>query len=608
MAHSAFEEQEYNKRFDLSLWKKVLRYAWRHKAVMFGIAAMMALAAGVDAVFPLLTRYAIDHFVRPGVTEGLGRFAMLYFSVVTVQAVIIWAFIQLAGRLEMFIIYDIRCDGFDHLQNLSFSYFDRTPLGWLMARMTSDCERLGSTIAWGLVDLAWGFTMMTLVAIIMLMLHWKLALIALTVVPLLAMASIWFQKRILKNYRIVRKTNSRITGAFSEGIFGARTTKTLVREKANLGEFQQLTGSMYGASVRAAILSALYLPLVLLVANVGAGLVLWNGGSAVIAGALTFGTLIAFHTYMIRFFEPIHEVARIFAELQNAQASAERVFSLLDTPVEISDSEEVKASWREWFENPPLERLNGEVRFDKVSFAYKKGEHVLHDFDLHIKAGEKIALVGETGAGKTTIVNLIARFYQPTGGKLLIDGEDYTTMPLQRLQSNIGIVLQTPHLFSGSVRENIRYGRLEASDEEVEIAAKLVNAHGFITGLEHGYDTNVGEGGSLLSTGQKQMVSFARAILADPSIFVLDEATSSVDTETEHLIQSAVDRLLQGRTSFIIAHRLSTIRSADRILVLEHGKIIEQGSHHELINKRGHYYQLYTNQFMEEKEREALSA
>ncbi|MCD4828875.1 MAG: ABC transporter ATP-binding protein/permease [Candidatus Cloacimonetes bacterium] len=609
MAHTAFEEQEYSKRFDLSLWRKMMRYAWVYKPVVILLGSTMVFAALLDAVFPLLTRHVIDNYVRPGVTEGLGGFAALYIGLVVVQAINVWGFIALAGKLQMSIIYDIRRDGFDHLQRLPFSYFDRTPLGWLMARITSDCERLGGIMAWGLVDIAWGTTMMLTVTIIMLALNWKLALIALVVVPPLAAASLWFQKRILKNYRVVRKTNSRITGAISEGIFGARTTKTLVREEANLAEYQQLTGKMYGASVRAAVMSALYLPIVLCVATVGSGLVLWKGGSSVIAGALTYGTLVAFISYMMRFFEPIHEVARIFAEMQNAQASAERVFSLLETPVDIDDSDEVKAAWPQWFEGePPQERLRGEVRFDNVSFAYKKGEQVLSDFNLHVKPGEKIALVGKTGAGKTTIVNLIARFYQPTGGRVLIDGDDYTTMPLQRLQSNIGIVLQSPHLFSGSVMENIRYGRLESSDKEVKQAARLVNADEFIERLEKGYDTEVGEGGSLLSTGQKQMVSFARAILADPSIFVLDEATSSVDTETEHLIQSAVDKLLRGRTSFIIAHRLSTIRSADRILVLEHGCIIEQGSHHELIKLKGRYYQLYTNQFMEEKEREILTA
>ncbi len=609
MANTAFEEQEYSKQFDLTLWRKVLRYAWRYKKYVAYISVTMVFTAIIDALFPLMSRYAIDDFVRPGRTAGLAGFAALYMGLVVAQAFNIWLFIALAGKLETLIVYAIRRDGFDHLQRLPFSYFDRTPLGWLMARMTSDCERLGSIISWGLVDMTWSI-MMTVVAVgIMMAMNLKLALIAMCVTPVLAAGSIWFQKHILGSYRVVRKTNSRITGAFSEGIFGAKTTKTLVREEANLGEFQELTGRMYGASVHAAVMSALYMPFVMIMATVGSALVLWNGGSAIIAGTLTYGTMVAFFGYVALFFEPINNVARLFAEMQNAQASAERVFTLLDTPVDICDSVEVKETWKEWFEeDPPRDRLQGDIVFENVSFAYKEGAQVLTDFNLHVRAGEKIALVGETGAGKTTIVNLIARFYQPTAGRILIDGADYTTMPLQRLQGNIGIVLQSPHLFSGSVLSNIRYGRLDAPDDEIEIAAKLVNAHEFITKLEKGYQTDVGEGGNLLSTGQKQMVSFARAILADPSIFVLDEATSSVDTETEHLIQQAIDRLLRGRTSFIIAHRLSTIRSADRILVLEHGRIIEQGSHHELIQQKGHYYRLYTNQFMEEREREVLTA
>jgi ATP-binding cassette subfamily B protein len=351
-----------------------------------------------------------------------------------------------------------------------------------------------------------------------------------------------------------------------------------------------------------------------LIATIGSGLAIWFGGNGIIANAITYGTLVAFISYMILFFEPVQELARIFAELQNAQASAERILSMLETEPEIRDSQDVieatsehvgallKGENRGDSINP--EKIRGEVEFRNVTFSYKDGAKVLEDFNLRVRRGEKIALVGETGSGKTTIVSLLCRFYEPVSGEIYIDGTDYTKRSLHWLQSRLGVVLQTPHLFNGTVADNIRYGNLEATMEEIVQASKMVMAHDFIVNLEKGYESQVGEGGNLLSTGQKQLISFARVILADPGLFILDEATSSVDTETEQLIQSAIDRLLRDRTSFIIAHRLSTIRSADRILVVEKGNIIESGAHHELINAGGYYYRLYTQQFIEQNEAE----
>ncbi len=602
MAHTAFEEKEYTKRFDLGLWKRIFRYALKYKVLVGSLLACMLFTALMDTIFPLLTRHVIDHYIVPKNLDGIWGFAVIYLSIVTVFGFVIGVFILIAGKLETRMIYDIRKDGFNKLQELSFSYFDRTPVGWLMARMTSDCERLGETIAWGIVDMVWGTALMIGITVVMLILNWKLALITLSVVPVLVVVSLKFQKVILGAYRKVRKTNSKITGAFNEGINGAKTTKTLVREKANLREFQELTGSMYGASVRAAVLSAIYFPLVLVISAIGSGLVVWFGGSGVIAGVMTYGTLVAFTSYIVQFFEPVWQIARIFAEMQNAQASAERVFSLLDTEVEIKDD---MIRTKNWGDKPF--RIEDEIRFENVNFTYKQGETVLRDFDLKIRAGEKIALVGETGSGKTTIVNLVCRFYQPQSGSISFDNTDSRDIPLEKLQSNIGVVLQTPHLFNGTIRDNIRYGKLDATDEEIMRALKLVNADKLIAKMENGLDTSVGEGGNMLSTGEKQMLSFARAIISDPQIFILDEATSSIDTETEHLIQDAIDKLLVGRTSFLIAHRLSTIRSADRILVLSGGEIIEEGSHHDLICLKGHYYKLYTNQFLEENEKALLT-
>jgi ATP-binding cassette subfamily B protein len=606
---SAYQEQEYNQPFNIALWKKLFHYIKPYRRDLFILAAIMAAAGGIDAVFPLMNRYAVDNFIVPGNLKGLWVFGLIYAVLICFQSANIWMLISVAGRIETGVCYDIRRIGFKRLQELSFSYFDRTPVGWLMARMTSDTQRLGETVAWGLVDIAWGSIMMLATIGIMLYLNWQLALITLSVVPVLAVVSMYFQKKILEVYRHVRRVNSRITGAFNEGIMGAKTTKTLVREEENLQEFKELTEGMRRSSVKAVVVSSIYMPIVMTLGSIGTGLALWFGGQGVIYQTVSYGTLVAFIAYTMQFFEPIRQLARIFAELQSAQASVERVFSMIETEPDVKDSPEVIREYGDVFTPnranwPPVK---GDVTFRNVSFSYKGGEEVLENFNLEVKAGETIALVGETGSGKSTIVNLICRFYQPTEGEILIDGVDYRKRSQLWLQSNIGYVLQTPHLFSGTVRDNIRYGRLDATDEEVIEAAKLVNAHDFIMKLEKGYDTEVGEGGNRLSTGQKQLISFARAVISNPRIFVLDEATSSIDTETEQIIQDAIHKVLKGRTSFIIAHRLSTIRSADRILVIRDGRIIEEGSHSELLKRKGYYYRLYTNQFMEEKEKELMS-
>lgn len=604
------KEQEYDKRFDFGLWVKILKYARPYKkwAVLLGF--LMIFVAGIDVVFPIMTKYAIDHFAVSHSLSGLKYFILGYAGLVVFQAVNIYGFISIAGKIEMGICYDIRKKGFQKLQELSFSYYDKTPVGWIMARMTSDISRLSDTIAWSMVDFVWGVIMMSGIACVMLIINWKLALLSLSVMPIIALLSMYFQQKILKAYRIVRKTNSRITGAFNEGISGAKTTKTLVREERNLEEFKVHTKKMYSSSVQAAIFSSIYLPLVLALGSIGTAIALWYGGQGVILKTLSYGTLVLFIQYTMQFFEPVRELARIFAELQSAQASAERIMSMIETESDITDSKEVIERFGDAFHSKKelWPEIKGDITFKNVSFSYKDGEKVLENFSLDVKAGETIALVGETGSGKSTIVNLACRFYEPTEGEVLVDGVDYRKLPIAWLQSNLGYVLQTPHLFSGTIRDNIRYGRLNASEEEIINAAKLVNAHEFITKLENGYDSEVGEGGNRLSTGEKQLVSFARAILANPRIFVLDEATSSIDTETEHIIQEAIQKVLDNRTSFIIAHRLSTIKSADRILVIRDGRILEQGNHKQLMKQKGYYYSLYTNQFMEEQELELLKA
>ncbi len=604
-----FDEKDYSAKFDASLWKRLLRYAKPYHKHLLGVAALMAVCALIDVLFPQLTRYAIDHFIANGTTEGFLPFVLAYLGLVLVQFAAIYGFLRLSGKIEIGVCYLIRKVGFERLQELPFSYYDRTPVGFIMARMTTDTQRLADTIGWSLLDLCWGSCYIVFAAIAMFMSNWKLALAVMVVLPPLACVSWFFQRRILKSYREVRKTNSQITGAFNEGIMGAKTTKTLVREDANYEEFTVLTRKMHKSSVRAATLSAIYLPIVISLGMMATAYALWKGGYDVFNGVITLGTLQIFISYTINFFEPVHQVARIFADLQSSQAAAERVMTLVETEPEIKDTPEVVKKFGDSFapkrENWPT--LHGDIEFDHVTFKYKEGEAVLNDFSLSVKAGQTIALVGETGSGKSTIVNLVCRFYEPSEGAVKIDGVDTRERSQLWLQANLGYVLQTPHLFSGTIADNIRYGRLDAPEEEIEIAAKMVGANTFIEKLEKGYQTDVGEGGNRLSTGDKQLISFARAILADPRIFVLDEATSSVDTETEQKIQIAIREMLKGRTSFIVAHRLSTIRNADRILVIDGGKIIEDGNHKQLIRKRGVYYNLYTNQFREEQERRVLA-
>ncbi len=598
-------EQEYEiqpKRLSLSLWRRILKLARSHWRKLGECMLMLAVLGIGEALPPLLTRYAVDTFVVEKNVGTMGWFIAIYLLLLLIDFGASYRFLQLSGQIEWSVNYDIRNRGFRKLQELPFSYYDRMPVGNLLTRITSDTAQIGEALGWGLVDFVWALFFLLGSFVAMVFLNWQLAFSAFLSLPVLIMISMYFQKKMIENQRQIRRSNSMITSAFNEGIMGARTSKTLVREDMNVEEFQDLTAQMYTRSVRAAVISSLFFPIVTSVGAIATAYVLTEGAGLVLTGSMSLGTIAAFVSYITDFFHPVQNIAATFSEFQRRQAAAERVLALLDTDPDIKDSKAVEEKFGNNF-NPNRDNwptIRGDIDFDDVSFMYKDGEEVLVHFNLHINAGETVALVGATGSGKSTIVNLICRFYEPTEGSIKIDGTDYRNRSQLWLQSNIGYVLQEPQLFSGSISDNIRFAHKEASDEQVRQAAQMVNAENFIMKLEKGYDTQVGEGGNRLSTGEKQLISFARAIIHNPRIFVLDEATSSVDTETEFMIQQAIETTLEGRTSFIIAHRLSTIRHADRILVIEDGKIVQEGTHKQLMAAQGEYYQLYTAQFREE--------
>ena len=592
MTEHYFEEEDFATQFNGQTVLRILSQARPHWPMLVGFLIGLALVALIDAIFTYLTKRIIDDAILAQNGALLVRLLQIYGALIVAQATGVFAFIYLTGVLGERVRYDLRRRAFNHLQTLSFSYFDRTPVGWIMSRVTSDTERIAELVTWGLLDTSWGILSISISMGFMFAINWRMALIVLLIIPVLIVLAFEFKRRILTEFRLVRKINSKITGAYNENITGVRVTKALAREEEDLREFQVLSGDMYRSSFRAAWLSALFLPVVQVLISLGVGAIVWYGGLQTQVGGMTIGDIQAFVGYVTFMLWPVQEMARVYAQMQQSIASAERVFSLIDAVPDIRDKPDALEA----------ESMRGLIQFEQVEFYYEPKKPVLQDFSLTVAPGETIALVGPTGGGKSTIVNLLCRFYEPKHGRILINGRDYTTYTQHALQSRVGMVLQTPHLFSGTVRENLRYGRLDAGDAEIEAAAKLAGAHEFIVNLKKGYDEQVGEGGSLLSVGQKQLISLARAILADPDIFIMDEATSSVDTLTEALIQRGMEAVMQGRTSFVIAHRLSTIKRADRIVVIENGRITAMGSHAELIRARGHYYNLYTRQFRRERE------
>ena len=608
---AAFDEKEYTKAFDLKIWKRLLPILARYKKTIVLMAVVNGLTAMMDVILPLFQKYAISRFIERGTLDGLPLYTAAYLGAIALEALMVVGFARRAMYVEMYLGRDMRRDLFGHLQTLSLSFYNVTPVGYLITRVMNDTNRIAGNIAWNLTDMAWSVLYVLSTFAAMLALNWRLALVVILIVPAVAVLTGCFQPRILHWNRKVRKLNSKITGAFNEGITGAKTSKTLVIEDQSIKSFQELTDTMRGSGVRASRLNAVYIPLTLFFSTLTVAIVLLRGGYLTAEQALDISTLAVFVSYAMGIFEPIQITAANLAEFIALQASIERVTDLLNEQPQITDTPQVVEKYGDSF-NPKRENwepLRGEIEFRDVTFRYPDGgDNVLEHFSLHIPAGTTVAIVGETGAGKSTLVNLACRFFEPTQGQILIDGRDYRERSQLWLHSNIGYVLQSPHLFSGSVRENIRYGRLDATDAEIEAAARAVSADQVVAKLEQGWDSNVGEEGDRLSTGEKQLISFARAVLADPRIFVLDEATSSIDTQTEQYIQNAIDHLLRDRTSFLIAHRLSTIRKADLILVVRDGKIVERGTHRSLLRARGYYHDLYSRQFAEENAAKVLGA
>ena len=561
----------------------------------------------VDLALPLLQRYALNHYIAERTLDTLPFYIVLYVLILLFGAAVNYTSTLGAWSTEVRINRDLRSSSFDHLQKLSFSYFNQNAVGYIHSRVMSDTGRIGSLVSWTLMDSVWHTSYLLGSIIVMLSINARLALMVMLILPLIVVLYSLFQGKLIRGNRQIRELNSKITGDFNEGITGAKTIKTLVIEEKMGRDFVADTREMRRRGIHVARLRGLFALTMHLASSLALAIVLWKGGYI---AESEVGTFSLFMTYAQGMMEPVRWIVDAISDVITTQVNIERLTRLLGTVPDVRDSEEVIAKYGDSF-NPKKENwepLRGDIEFRDVSFRYPDGdEYVLEHFNLKIPFGSNIAIVGETGAGKSTLVNLVCRFFEPTEGQVLIDGRDARERSQLWLHSAIGYVLQTPHLFSGTIRENLLYGRPEATEEEIWRALKLVSADEVVNRMDKGLDSDVGEGGDLLSTGEKQLISFARAILADPRILVLDEATASVDTLTEQKIQSAIETVIAGRTSLVIAHRLSTVRNADLILVVNDGKIVERGTHAELLKAKGCYYRLYTRQYEEEATHSALA-
>lgn len=586
---------------------RLLPHLAPHAPMMIFMILLGIAGSAVDIVLPKYQEYAINHFIAENTLDTIVAFTVTYTLFLVLKIVFDLNSTYMASKIEMYIGRDLKKKAFDHLQTLSFSYFNRNSVGYIHSRVMSDTGRIGSLVSWYLMDCVWNITYMIGALAVMLKTNAPLTLIVLVVIPIVTAVVALMQKKLTDANRRIREMNSRITGSFNEGVTGAKTVKTLVAEEKLYRRFTGETADMKRTSVSESRYRGILWTSLTAASYIALALVLYRGGILNVDGVMTLGTLSLFMSYAMGIMEPIRWIVNSMSQLITVQVNIERFTGLLDTESDVADTDEVTAKYGDMFEpkRENWEELHGDIEFENVSFKYPDGdEYVLRDFNLKIPHGTNVAIVGETGAGKSTLVNLVCRFFEPTSGRLLIDGRDARERSQLWLHSNIGYVLQTPHLFSGTIRDNLRYGAPDATDEEIMEALRTVSAEGIVEKSELGLDTEVGEGGDLLSTGEKQLISFARAVLCKPKILVLDEATSSIDTFTEQLIQQAMEKVIAGRTVFMIAHRLSTVRNADIILVVRDGAIVESGTHRELLALRGYYYNLYTRQY----EREATDS
>ena len=573
-----------------------LRPYYKTIAVMVILGVFSSLA---DSIYPLFTSYALDTFVAGKTLRGIVPFSLLYLLLMAVTEAVNYYCLYKCGVVEMKVDRDLRNASFNHLQTLSFSYFNQNNVGYIHARVMSDTGKIGELVAWRLMDFVWEASYILFVIVMMLAINVRLAAWTLLIVPAGVLIITYFQRRLVEGNRKIREINSTITGNFNEGITGARSIRTLVIEKLMQRDFEKDTTRMRKASIKTTHYSALFASVVTMLSSFALAVVLWRGGKLTMNGVIRLGTLSVFMSYAVGMLEPVQNVIQTLAAFISIQVNIERFTKLLEVKSDVADSKEVIEKYGDNFtaKKENWEPLHGDVEFRDVSFRYPDGkELVLDHFNLKVQQGTNVAIVGETGAGKSTLVNLVCRFYEPTSGQVLIDGKDVRLRSQLWLHSSIGYVLQSPHLFSGTVRDNLRYGKPDASDEEIWQALHTVAAEYVVRKMDKGLDSEVGEGGDLLSTGEKQLLSFARAILADPRLLILDEATASIDTVTEKAIQDAIRTVIKGRTSFVIAHRLSTITNADIILAVKDGKIVEQGTHAQLMARKGYYYELYMRQ------------
>lgn len=594
---------------------KVFKYIKKYRNWIIIMITCGVLASAGDILIPFFQRYALNHLEDGVFIANLVPFILFY--VLTLLGKIITDFISsfLSGRVELSVLRDLRKLSFDHLQTLSFSYFNQNSVGYIHSRVMSDTARIGELVSWVIMQGVWNFSYLIGVVIVMLSMNVKLTLLILAVIPLITVVFAIFQKKLVNENRHIREVNSKITGNFNEGITGAKTIKTLVIEDKVERDFVRDSKEMKRSSVMAQRYRSILSAMIGFASSIALAIVIWKGGELSLIGNdaigyMDVGTLSLFMSYALGIIEPIRWIVDMISDLVREQVNIERLTKLLETKSDVTDTPKVIEKYGDTFspKKENWEELHGDIEFRDVSFKYPDGdEYILEHFNLKIPQGSNIAIVGETGAGKSTLVNLVCRFYEPTSGQVLIDGRDARERSQLWLHSNIGYVLQTPHLFSGTILENLRYGKPDATIEEINEALRRVSADGVVAKAENGLDTNVGEGGDLLSTGEKQLISFARAIVADPKILILDEATASIDTLTEQNIQKAISEVIRGRTSIMIAHRLSTVRNADVILVVSDGKIVEQGNHASLMKQKGHYYNLYTRQYEEDATKNILS-